>query len=194
MNILLSMDVEASGPCPMHGDMISFAAIVIEKGLKRTFDSGNMRPECNKFSEGAYKSIGMTREEHLAAPYSIKERILAFKDWLDPILDQEHERMISNAAARGQSANVNKPRGVMVSDNPGFAFQWMNFELFNVLDFPYLGHSARRIGDAWAGLRKRQGETMGWKKFRVAPHDHTPLNDAMGNAEAWLHIWENYGQ
>jgi len=45
MTLLLSMDVEASGPAPMHGDMISFAAVIIEEGLNRTFDSGNMRPE-----------------------------------------------------------------------------------------------------------------------------------------------------
>ena len=33
MSLLLSIDVEASGPAPLHGDMISFAAVVIEQGL-----------------------------------------------------------------------------------------------------------------------------------------------------------------
>jgi hypothetical protein len=194
MNILLSMDVEASGPAPGHGDMISFAAWVIEPNLTRVFDSGNMRPECDKFSEGAYKSIGMTREEHLAAPYSIEERIVAFRDWLNPIRDQERERMVKNAQARGETgADIRMPRGIMLSDNPGFDFQWMNFELWNKIGDPILGHSARRIGDAWAGLRKRPHETIGWKKFRVAPHDHTPKNDALGNAEAWNEIWQKYG-
>lgn len=194
MNILLSMDVEASGPAPLHGDMISFAAIVIDADLKTYFDSGNMRPECDKYSEGAYRAIGMTREEHLAAPYSIEERIFAFRDWLVPLLDAEHDRMVKNAIARGDDPNrVNKPRPVMLSDNPGFDFQWMNFELFNKLGSPFLGHSARRIGDAWSGLRNRPNETQGWKKLRVSPHDHTPLNDAMGNAEAWNAMWAKYG-
>jgi hypothetical protein len=188
------MDVEASGPAPLHGDMISFAAIVLEEGLGRTFDSGNMRPECDKYSEGAYKSISMTREQHLAAPFSIEERIFAFRGWLDPILDQEYQRLVSNALAQGDDPKkANRPRGIMVSDNPGFDFQWMNFELWNKLGVPYLGHSARRIGDAWAGLRKRPQETMGWKRMRRAPHDHTPLNDAMGNAQAWQEMWKKYG-
>lgn len=184
------MDVEASGPCPNHGDMISFAAIVVEDGLTRHFDSGNMRPECDKFSEGAYKSIGMTREQHLAAPYTIAERMLAFRDWCEPLLDAEHARLVENATGRGENPQgVKRPRVIMLSDNPGFDFQWMNFECWNKLDSGYLGHSARRIGDAWAGVKKRPHETMGWKKMRVAPHDHTPLNDAMGNAEAWLEMW-----
>ena len=38
MSILLSVDVEASGPAPLHGDMISFAAVIIEEGLGRTFE------------------------------------------------------------------------------------------------------------------------------------------------------------
>jgi hypothetical protein len=172
MALLLSIDVEASGQAPLHGDMISFAAVVIEEGLDRTFDSGNMRPECEHYWPTAYEAIGMTREQHLAAPHSIRDRILAFGDWLEGLQDR---------------------RLIMVSDNPGFDFQWMNFELMNHLGEQLLGHSARRIGDVWSGLRKRPGETSGWQRFRVTPHDHKPLNDAMGNAEAWLEMWRQYG-
>ena len=174
MSILLSMDVEASGQCPLHGDMISFAAVVLEEGLSRTFDSGNMRPECEKFDPGAYAAIGMTREEHLAAPFTITERMLAFQDWLISL----------------QSKNG---RHIMVSDNPGFDFAWVNFELHNKIGVGLLGHSARRIGDAWAGLKQRSRETAGWRKLRVTAHDHTPLNDAMGNAEAWMAMWAQFG-
>lgn len=172
MSILLSVDVEASGPAPMHGDMISFAAVVIEEGLGRSFHSGNMRPECEHYWPAAYEAIGMTRERHLAAPCSIRDRILAFADWLH---------------------GLNDNRIVMVSDNPGFDFQWMNFELMNHVGQQLLGHSARRIGDVWSGLRKRPMETATWRRFRITPHDHDPLNDAMGNAEAWLEMWRQYG-
>ena len=172
MSILLSVDVEASGPAPLHGDMISFAAVVIEEGLERTFDSGNMRPECEHYLPEAYAAIGMTRELHLAAPCSIRDRILAFADWLEGLRDN---------------------RIIMVSDNPGFDFQWMNFELMNHVGQQLLGHSARRIGDVWSGLRKRPTETSTWRRYRVTPHDHNPLNDAMGNAEAWLEMWRLYG-
>ncbi len=174
MSILLSIDVEASGPAPLHGDMISFAAVIIEEGLGRSFASGNMRPECEHYHPEAYAAIGMTREEHLAAPYSIRERILAFADWLEGLRQPRR-------------------RYIMVSDNPGFDFQWMNFELMNHVGQQLLGHSARRIGDVWSGLRKRPLETVTWRRYRITPHDHDPLNDAMGNAEAWLEMWKQYG-
>jgi len=174
MSVLLSMDVEASGVAPMHGDMISFAAVVIEEPLNRTFHSGNMRPECEHYLPEAYAAIGMTREQHLAARHSIRERIFAFADWLEGL-------------------NVPNRRYIMVSDNPGFDFQWMNFELMNHIGQQLLGFSARRIGDVWSGLRKRPNETVSWRRFRVTPHDHDPLNDAMGNAEAWLEMWRQYG-
>ncbi|HEY0114371.1 MAG TPA: hypothetical protein VGB54_01490 [Allosphingosinicella sp.] len=171
---LLSIDVEASGPAPLHGDMISFAAVVIDEALDQTFESGNMRPECEHYWPAAYAAIGMTREEHLAARHSIRDRILAFADWLEGL-------------------QVRHRRYTMVSDNPGFDFQWMNFELMNHVGQQLLGHSARRIGDVWSGLRKRPDETLSWRRFRVTPHDHNPLNDAMGNAEAWLEMWRQYG-
>lgn len=172
MALLLSVDVEASGPAPLHGDMISFAAVVIEEELSRTFSSGLMRPECEHFHPAAYEAIGVTREQHLAAPNSIRDRVLAFADWLQGLEDN---------------------RIIMVSDNPGFDFQWMNFELMNHYGHQLLGHSARRIGDVWSGLRKRPMETATWKRYRVTPHDHDPLNDAMGNAEAWLEMWRLHG-
>jgi hypothetical protein len=172
MSLLLSIDVEASGQAPMHGDMISFAAVVIEEGLDRSFYSGLMRPECEHYWPAAYAAIGVTREQHLAAPHSIRDRILAFADWLE---------------------GLNDSRLIMVSDNPGFDFQWMNFELMNHVGQQLLGHSARRIGDVWSGLRRRPLETSTWRRFRITPHDHNPLNDAMGNAEAWLEMWKQYG-
>ena len=172
MSILLSVDVEASGPAPLHGDMISFAAVIIEEGLGRSFESGNMRPECEHYLPEAYAAIGVTREQHLAAPCSIRDRILAFADWLEGLRDN---------------------RIIMISDNPGFDFQWMNFELMNHVGQQLLGHSARRIGDVWSGLRKRPTETSTWRRYRVTPHDHNPLNDAMGNAEAWLEMWRLHG-
>ena len=174
MTLLLSIDVEASGPAPLHGDMISFAAVVIEEPLVRTFASGNMRPECDHYHDAAYNAIGVTREQHLAAPHSIRERILAFRDWLEDL-------------------DPPRSRRIMVSDNPGFDFQWMNFELMNHTGEQLLGHSARRIGDVWSGLRKKPLETLTWRRFRVTPHDHDPLNDALGNAEAWLEMWRQYG-
>jgi hypothetical protein len=173
-SILLSMDVEASGPCPGMGDMISFAAVVIEPGLARQWHSENMLPECEKYNPQAYSSIGMSREQHLAAKYTLRQRVGDFVAWLH--------------AMEGPDS-----RYIMVSDNPGFDFSWVNYYLHHYGHGGVLGHSARRIGDVWAGLRGRSRETKGWKRLRIAPHDHNPLNDALGNAQAWQEMWRLYG-
>lgn len=79
-------------------------------------------------------------------------------------------------------------RPVFVSDNPAYDFQWVNawFDKAN-MDNPF-GHSGRRISDFWAGLERKWSDTQSWKRFRVTPHDHNPVNDAMGNVEAFEHL------
>lgn len=79
-------------------------------------------------------------------------------------------------------------RPVMVSDNPAYDFMWIA-GLFDSagLENPF-GHSAKRISDFWAGLNQEWGNTQKWKRFRVTPHDHHPVNDAMGNCEAFERI------
>lgn len=77
---------------------------------------------------------------------------------------------------------------VLVSDNPAFDWQWIAGMFDRAgLENPF-GHSGRRISDFWAGYRGKWGETQGWKRFRKTPHDHNPVHDAMGNAEAFAHI------
>lgn len=78
-----------------------------------------------------------------------------------------------------------KGRPIFVSDNPAFDWQWINdgFHL-HVGQNPF-GHSARRLGDFYAGLVGDFRETQAWKRLRRTPHDHHPVNDAMGNLEAF---------
>lgn len=77
----------------------------------------------------------------------------------------------------------------MVSDNIADDFMWIA-GLFDRADMdnPF-GHSGRRISDD-AGLTGRFGNTQAWKRLRVTPHDHNPVNDAMGNVEAFRRIQE----
>ena len=96
--------------------------------------------------------------------------MLLFDEWLDEI-------------ARGD-------RIVFVSDNVAYDWQHINWAFHNRLGRNPFGHSARRIGDFWAGLRGNWRNTQGWKKYRVTPHDHNPVNDARGNCEA---LWEILG-
>lgn len=76
-------------------------------------------------------------------------------------------------------------RPVFVSDNPAYDWQWIA-GMFDKADrLNPFGHSGRRISDFWAGLNNNWGETQGWKRFRVTKHTHHPVDDAMGNVEAF---------
>lgn len=79
-------------------------------------------------------------------------------------------------------------RPVMISDNPAYDFQWMNCFVWEELGYGLLGHSARRIGDYYAGLVGDWRKQSKWKKLRVTPHTHHPVDDAKGNFEAWNRI------
>jgi hypothetical protein len=170
MKIFLSADTEASGPVPGLFDMISVGLVVIEPGLTRTF-YGEFAPLHDLYSEGAYKSIGMTREQHLAMPNA---GVTTFEmyHWL---------------------MNLNASRILTVSDNPGFDFAFLVWYLEKFVGKNPLGHSARRIGDFSAGLKNNFMETQGWKKLRRTAHTHHPVDDAKGNAEALMTLMDNHG-
>lgn len=76
-------------------------------------------------------------------------------------------------------------RAIFVSDNPAYDWQWINFYFDKYGISNPLGHSARRIGDFYAGLKGHFFKESEWKRLRVTPHDHNPVNDALGNAEAF---------
>lgn len=81
-----------------------------------------------------------------------------------------------------------KDRPIFVSDNPAYDFMWIA-GMFDEAGYenPF-GHSARRISDFWAGLNHNWSDTQSWKRFRRTKHDHDPVNDAMGNVEAFQEI------
>jgi hypothetical protein len=76
-------------------------------------------------------------------------------------------------------------RPIFVSDNNGFDAMWITCEFARyAVDNPF-GHSSRRISDFFAGLSGDFRKTQNWKKWRVTPHTHHPVDDAMGNVEAF---------
>jgi hypothetical protein len=81
-----------------------------------------------------------------------------------------------------------KGRAVFISDNPAFDWQWVSAEFAkNSMENPF-GFSARRIGDFAAGLKRNWRDANSWKRHRKTTHDHNPVNDARGNAEALWHL------
>lgn len=81
-------------------------------------------------------------------------------------------------------------RPIFVSDNPAYDWQYINYYFHALLGRNPFGHSARRISDFYAGLVGNWYQTQEWKEFRKTPHDHNPVNDAMGNAEALERLFE----
>lgn len=76
-------------------------------------------------------------------------------------------------------------RKVFISDNPAYDWPPIHFYLIKYFGHNPFGHSARRIGDFYAGLVGDFGAASKWKKLRITKHDHNPVNDAMGNVEAF---------
>lgn len=79
-------------------------------------------------------------------------------------------------------------RKVFVSDNPAYDWQFINYYFHRYLGHNPFGWSARRIGDFFAGLQGDFYARQEWKNWRKTTHDHHPVNDAMGNVEAFERI------
>lgn len=173
---IVSFDVESSGPVPGLGDLISFGAVFVEPGLERRHYSGIVSPKCEIYDPKTYELLGMTRYDHKRAVIHPTTAAINLIRWL-------------------RACEPNVDRFIMLSDNPGFDFAWINYTLAHsgVTEWKVFGHSARRIGDAYAGLKKDSRSTQGWKKLRQTAHTHHPVDDAVGNAEAWLEMWRKLG-
>ena len=155
----LIIDVEADGPAPGLYSMVCFGAVVCDGTFNKTF-YGQTRPITSDFIPEALAVSGFTRAQHeqFAEP---SETLWKFHEWLKDLND----------------------RVTMWSDNPAFDWMFINYYLHRYVGENVMGWSARRIGDVYCGhmgnLRAR------WKnKLRKTVHDHNPVNDAKGNAEA----------
>ena len=80
------------------------------------------------------------------------------------------------------------PPWVAVSDNPAYDWQWLNYYFWKYQGSNPMGHSARRIGDFYAGLCGDFWKSSRWKHLRITKHDHDPTHDALGNVEAFERI------
>ena len=162
---LIVVDVESDGPIPGKYSMVCLGAVVVEPTLSKTFYA-RTRPISGEWLPEALAVSGFTREEHLAfeAPGEVMRR---FEDWI-------------RESSRG--------RPVLASDNLAFDWQFVNWYFHSFLGRNPFGWSGRRIGDLYCGMVK-DGYAQ-WKHLRKTAHDHHPVNDAKGNAEALLAMIE----
>lgn len=163
------VDVEADGPCPNPFSMVCFGAVELsldsyKTGRWNTF-YGQTRPISDAYNADALKVSGFTREQHKQFDYP-QLVMQQFLDWIESSLPIGA-----------------KP--VFVSDNLAFDWQWINWYFWYYVGGNIFGHSGRRIGDLYCGMKKDLSKNHEWKKMlRKTRHTHDPVQDSIGNAEA----------
>jgi hypothetical protein len=160
------VDVEADGPIPNKYSMVSFGAVVLNSTLTNTF-YGKIKPVSKEWIPEALAVSGFTREQH--ENFDDPATVMAdFRNWL-------------KSQVKGQP--------IFISDNLAFDWQWINYYFHYFLNENPFGFSGRRIGDLYCGMKMDTGLNREWKqRFRKTKHDHNPVNDAIGNAEALLEM------
>ena len=158
------VDVEADGPAPGLYSMTELGAVIVEPGLTRTFYT-TLAPISDDFVQGALDVTGRTREETLKfTPPEVA--MIQFDLWLRrEIFDQGL-------------------RAMFISDNNGFDWQFVNYYSWRYLKGNRFGHSSTNLGSLYKG--QQRDFYVNFKHLRKTPHTHNPVDDARGNAEAFM--------
>lgn len=167
---LFVVDIESDGPAPGLYSMVSLGCVRVDRDLATRFKA-TFAPISEQWKPDALAISGINRDQHLAYP--------------DPAVGME--------TFRDFLATTSKGRPVLVSDNPAFDGQFVNYYFHRFCGENPFGFSARRIGDPYAGLKKDFGAASAWKHLRKTIHTHDPLDDAIGNAEALIAMADQYG-
>ena len=162
------VDIEADGPIPGDYSMVCFGAVLVEPALERTFYA-QLAPIADKWVPDALRVSGFSREETLQFADPAAE-MARFEVWLQ--------------------ANV-QGRPIFVADNNGFDWQFINWYFHHFLGRNPFGFSSTNLGSLYKGLVK--DTFASFKHLRKTRHTHNPVDDAMGNAEALLHMKESMG-
>lgn len=152
------VDVEADGPCPGLYSMTELGAVAIMPDDSFETFHTFLKPITSKFDVSAM--LNKTRVELLGYP-AASEGMVDFYRWV-----------------------LKYPKPFFVSDNNGFDWQFVNYYFHYFIGRNPFGHSSTNLGSLYKGMK---GTMFGdFKHLRKTPHTHNPVDDAMGNAEAFL--------
>jgi hypothetical protein len=155
------VDVESDGQILGKNSMVCFGAVLVEPSLTKTF-YGKTKPISDIYDPESLSISGFSREEHetFDDPRIVMEN---FANWIK---------------------DVSKDRPILISDNNGYDASWINWYFLTFYGSNPFGWSSRRIGDLYCGMK--MDDKASWKWLRDAPHNHNPVSDALGNAQAIL--------
>lgn len=148
--------------------MIELGAVMLKSdgSMDETFYA-NFRPVSEKFIPEALAVSGYSHEQ--TKDFDLPQiSIKNFRNWVNEV------------NGRG------KPK--FVSDNAGFDWQFVNYYMWRYLGENPFGFSSLSLTSLYKGFDKSLFSSF--KHLRETKHDHNPVNDAKGNAEAFLKIKE----
>lgn len=166
---IISVDVEADGPCPGLYSMVSFGAVVVRDDLKDTFYSGIIKPISDKWIPEALAVSNITREQQ----WEGKDPEVVMREFVAWLV--------------GKSIG----RSIMYSDNNGFDWQFINYYMHAYYGSNPFGFSSQNIGSLYKGLVVDPFKNF--KHLRQTKHTHHPVDDAKGNAEALMIMSKQHG-
>jgi len=145
--------------------MTCFGAVIVENGLQRTF-YGQLKPISDIWVPEALAVGGFTREETMKFPDPY-DTMFNFETWLNK--------------------NMDGRRPIFWSDNNGYDFAFINYYFWKFLGRNPFGWSSSNIGSFYKG--QQQDLYSSFRHLRDTKHTHHPVDDAKGNAEAMLKMF-----
>ena len=157
------VDVETDGPIPADYSMICLGAVVVDESLDKRF-YGQLKPISEQWIPESLKISGFSRNQtqQFDDPKDVMEK---FSAWIEV-------------------SCIGTP--LFISDNNGFDWQFVNYYFHHFLGSNPFGFSSTNLGSLYKGLVKDTSKNF--KHLRDTAHTHDPLDDAVGNAEALLHM------
>lgn len=164
----IMVDIEADGPVPGLYSMVSLGAIVVEPKLTRTFFA-NFKPISDSWNNDALQFIGLTRAQTLTYP-NPETSLLSFYNWLNEVSGDRQP--------------------IFVADNNGFDWSFINYYFHRFQKRNPFGHQSLHVPSIFFGAMRKLDDS--YRKYRVTPHTHDPVDDARGNAEALIALASEY--
>lgn len=165
--MIISVDIEADGPCPGLYSMISLGAVTENNKIFYA----EIAPISDLWVPDALAVSGFSREQTQSFE-SAETIMLEFNNWVNE--------------QKGRNG-----RALFMSDNAGFDWQFVNYYFHRFVKSNPFGFSPMSLTWFAKGL-VRDPKARAHSKYRKTKHSHNALDDARGNMEAYKTLIDMY--